>query len=188
VLFPGRHTILVLPPGTSDEPDRTAVSFVVEQGTSRMQALSVTIIGLLGALIAYFQWRTAHQRVVLDLFDRRIAVFREIEDAAKGMLNASNTSDMEKPFWAYVRAESNARFLFGQDVIGALESLRSDIADVMSLTGIERGPDSDKMIDRKYLALQNIAGFIQTKSAPLFAPYIRLDQKMPSLWWPRRSG
>jgi hypothetical protein len=154
-----------------------------------------TLIGALGAviaafaaLIAYFQWRTAHQRVVLDLFDRRIAVFREIEESAKGILVASsNASDMQKPFFAYIHAEANARFLFGQEVIVVLQALRSDIADVMAFTGIESGPDWEKLHDRKYQALQNITAFIQTKSAPLFAPYIRLDQKMPSLWWPRRN-
>jgi hypothetical protein len=151
-------------------------------------ALLGVMITAFGALIAYFQWRTAHQRVVLDLFDRRIAVFREIEEAAKGILNAQNKSDMEKPFWSFVRAEANARFLFGLDVIAALEALRSDLADVMSFTGIEHSPDSNKINDRKYQALQNIASFIQVKSAPLFAPYIRLDQKMSGLWWPRLAG
>ena len=51
--------------------------------------LGLLIAGF-GALIAYFQWRTGHQRVVLDLFDRRVAVFRQIEDAAKGMLNTAS--------------------------------------------------------------------------------------------------
>ena len=27
------------------------------------------------ALIGYFQWRTAHQRAALDLFDRRYEIF-----------------------------------------------------------------------------------------------------------------
>ena len=40
--------------------------------------LGLLIAGF-GALIAYFQWRTGHQRVVLDLFDRRVAVFRQID-------------------------------------------------------------------------------------------------------------
>jgi hypothetical protein len=146
------------------------------------------VIAAFGALIAYFQWRTAHQRVVLDLFDRRIAVFREIEEAAKGILNAQNGTEMEKPFWSFVRAEANARFLFGVDVIAALEALRSDLADAMSFTGIEQGPEYNKMNDRKHEARQNIASFIQVKSAPLFAPYIRLDQKMSGLWWQRLCG
>jgi hypothetical protein len=152
-----------------------------------MQAFVVAIIGLLGALIAYFQWRTAHQRVVLELFDRRVAVFRELEDAAKGMLNAVGRKDMEAPFWSYIRAEANARFLFGEEVIAALTRLRGDIADAMSFSEIsDDQPERQQMSDRKYRALQNIAAFLQGGSAPLFGPYIRLDQKMPGLWWPFR--
>jgi hypothetical protein len=37
------------------------------------------LIALFGAGIAYAQSRTAHQRVVLDLFDRRFKVFEETE-------------------------------------------------------------------------------------------------------------
>ena len=146
------------------------------------------VLGLLiagfGALIAYFQWRTGHQRVVLDLFDRRIAIFRKIEAAAKGMLNAGGRADMEAPFWSYIRAEADARFLFGEDVIETLVKRREDIAAVMAFSDVDHGhPGWQQLNDRKYAALQNLAAFVQNPS-PLFAPYIRLDQKMPSLWWP----
>jgi hypothetical protein len=40
-----------------------------------------TLIAAIGAAILYFQWRTAHQRAVLDLFDRRLEVFGDIEKA-----------------------------------------------------------------------------------------------------------
>jgi hypothetical protein len=49
--------------------------------------LGLVITGF-GALIAYFQWRTAHQRVVLELFERRVKVFVEFENAARDALNA----------------------------------------------------------------------------------------------------
>jgi hypothetical protein len=38
-----------------------------------------TAVSILVLLVAYSQWRTANQRVVLDLFDRRLKVFNEIE-------------------------------------------------------------------------------------------------------------
>jgi hypothetical protein len=145
--------------------------------------LGLLIAGF-GALIAYFQWRTGHQRVVLDLFDRRVAVFRQIEDAAKGMLNTASRADMEAPFWSYIRAESDARFLFGEDVIETLAKRREDIAAVMAFSELDHShPEWQQLNDRKYTALQNLAAFVQN-SSPIFAPYMRLDQKMPSLWWP----
>jgi len=37
-----------------------------------LQALSTPAIALLAVTIGVLQWRTAHQRAVLDLFDRRM--------------------------------------------------------------------------------------------------------------------
>jgi hypothetical protein len=36
-----------------------------------LQALSTPAIALLASVIGFFQWRTAHQRAVLDLFEKR---------------------------------------------------------------------------------------------------------------------
>ena len=144
------------------------------------------IIAAVGAFIAYFQWRTAHQRVVLELFDRRLAVFRKLEESAKGILDGVSRKDLEAPFWSYIEAESNARFLFGEEVITALSRLRANIADAMAFCEIgDEHPDRHNLIERHSAALQYIAAFIQN-SSPLFAPYMRLDQKMPSLGWPGR--
>jgi hypothetical protein len=37
-----------------------------------LTAISTPIIALLVAMIAFAQWRTAHQRMILDLFQRRM--------------------------------------------------------------------------------------------------------------------
>ena len=37
-----------------------------------LQALSTPAIALLAVVIGVIQWRTAHQRAVFDLFDRRM--------------------------------------------------------------------------------------------------------------------
>jgi hypothetical protein len=135
-----------------------------------------------GALIAYFQWRTSHQRVVLDLFDRRLAVFREIEASTRSILNAATRAEMADPFWRFIKAESDARFLFGMEVTAKLEEVHADVAAVMAFNEAA----DHQAIDRQHQALQNLATFIQRTAPVLFGPYIRLDQKMPSLWWPWR--
>jgi hypothetical protein len=151
-----------------------------------MNTIATTIILGFGALIAYFQWRTAHQRVVLDLFDRRREVFDQIENSTKGILNAIARKDMAEPFWAFVEAESRARFLFGKEVTAALVKVRSDIASIMAFSEIsDDHPEYEHLSNRRHQAMQNLAAYIQNTSAPLFAPYLRLDQKMPSLWWPK---
>jgi hypothetical protein len=153
---------------------------------STLIALLGVLIAGFGACIAYFQWRTVHQRIVLDLFDRRREVFDNIEEGAKGILNAVSKKDTQEPFWKFVKAESRARFFFGDEVTRALVAVRSDIASVMAFSDISvEHPEFEHLNDRKHRSLQNLAAFIQNTSGPLFAPYLRLDQKMPSLWWPK---
>ena len=146
------------------------------------------VLGGIGALIAYFQWRTAHQRVVLDLFDRRFDVFSQIEEATKGIVNATSRKEMEAPFWTYVRAEMRARFLFGTDIIELLAKHRADIAAVRAFSNIRQDhPEYQQLNDLCNEALKCLAAFVQDSSTP-FSPYMRLDQKMPSLWWQRSSS
>lgn len=151
--------------------------------TTLIAAFGVVIAGF-GALIAYFQWRTTHQRVVLDLFERRVAVFQEIENAAKAMLNAVTRKEIDSAFWSFVRAEANARFLFGAEVAIHLADRRADCAAIAAFSDVsEDHPEWRQMKERQYEALKHLADFVQN-SASLFSPYIRLDQKMPGLWWP----
>ena len=54
---------------------------------SVLQALSVLVIGSIGAYIAWQQWRTAHDRLKLDLFDLlAIMLFTNIGGQALGTL------------------------------------------------------------------------------------------------------
>jgi hypothetical protein len=144
------------------------------------------LIAGFGGLIAYFQWRTAHQRVVLDLFDRRVKVFGEIEDAARDALNAADAKSADAAFWRFVGAERNARFLFGQRLVVKLASRRADVAAIMSFRDVRPDhPEYAEMRNRESQAQKNLVAFLE-KSADEFAPYMRLDQQMPSIWWSGR--
>jgi hypothetical protein len=72
--------------------------------TQVLSALLTPTIAVLVAIIAYRQWRTAQNRLKLDLFDRRFAVY----DAARNLLSSVMTSgkakddEMEK-FLAHTR-------------------------------------------------------------------------------------
>jgi len=46
------------------------------QWTSYMSALSVPLFAACAALIAYRQWKTARDKLKLDLFDRRMALYQ----------------------------------------------------------------------------------------------------------------
>jgi hypothetical protein len=81
---------------------------------SILQALLVPTILLFGAYIAYRQWLTAHERVKLDLFDRRLAAYQRLKDAV-APINASGKVKIEDSD-RFVSAMYDMRFLFDQEM------------------------------------------------------------------------
>ncbi len=142
-----------------------------------------TLIAAGAAFIAYFQWRTAHQRVVLDLFDQRLRVFEDLESAVK---NVFSTTQVTNESWILLlNSKSRARFLFGKDVNNYIQKQIEDFAWRMSYTDqtIDQSPrERDALIEEKHEVLNRIIAFAKD-AEPLFSPYMKLDQKMPSAWW-----
>jgi hypothetical protein len=85
------------------------------------------------------------------------------------------------------QVKGKARFLFGDDVNFYLKGRIADCALLMSMTDEVINARSERerhaLIDKKSDALMRIASF-QDEAPPIFAPYMRLTQKMPSAWLP----
>jgi hypothetical protein len=83
-------------------------------------------IAFIVAVIAFLQWATARQKVVLDLFDKRFAVYDELRNAIDRNLTqpSGNFEEIAK----FAGAAARAQFLFGPDVTDFLESRRKDLA------------------------------------------------------------
>jgi len=150
-----------------------------------LQSWVLAAVAVFGALIAYFQWRTAHQRVVLDLFDRRVRVF-ELAASACGSVISSGKASIESLRMMH-EAMGNARFLFGEDVNSYLKKLIEDFAFLHSFTDdVIRDHPAEQhqgLWDRKHRALTKI-GEYQNEATAIFVPYMHLAQKMPSTWLP----
>lgn len=150
-----------------------------------LQQWTLAAIAALGLLIAYFQWRTAHQRVVLDLFDRRYQTFELAERSLANIVSSPklNVEDLQNLH----QAKGKARFLFGDDVNTYLKERIEDCAFMRSFTdeAIKGHPEAQRqtLTDKRYAAVVRITDF-QKVAPPIFAPYMLLDQKMPSTWLP----
>lgn len=140
-------------------------------------------IAIIGALIAYFQWRTAHQRIVLDLFEKRFETCEQIRKAlveyAQGL---QVTGDTLK---TYIKAQNRAKFLFGNDVTNFLEGSFKDLVTVNVFRPLHPVPTEEYAQQQRDLheadkRLIRVLSGLET----LVIPYMRLDQKMPSIWWP----
>jgi hypothetical protein len=87
--------------------------------TQVLSALLTPTIAVIVAIIAYLQWRTAQNRLKLDLFDRRFAVY----DAARNLLSSVITSGKAKEdemlkFLAHTR---EAKWLFNDEIAEYLD-------------------------------------------------------------------
>lgn len=146
---------------------------------SVLQALAVPAIGILAAVIGFFQWRTAHQKLAVDLFDRRWDTYTAIRKALNPVVREGSAKDED--YWNYVRASDRADFLFGDDVaqflkgiteaMAWLSSFRESLADTSH-------PDRQKLIEAKYKHFKTVTDFY-TKAPPIFSRYMRIDQKLP---------
>lgn len=82
--------------------------------TAYSQALLIPIVTVLGLLIAWRQWRTARNKLKLDLFDRRFAVY----DTARTFLGSIATSGKvhEDELTKFMVGTREARWLLNPEI------------------------------------------------------------------------
>jgi hypothetical protein len=137
------------------------------------------LLAAFAAMIAYFQWRTAHQRIVLDLFDRRVQVLEDIEEIIRNINRTTDVSnDDMRLFW---KARAKAGFLFGPDINDYLMvRLLDDLAwrNTFDDSTINTSQERQELLHKKYEILKRISRFSK-EVVPLFEPYMKLDHAFP---------
>ncbi|QKK28598.1 hypothetical protein FE844_002965 [Rhizobium indicum] len=92
-----------------------------------LQALLTPAIAVAVGVIAFMQWRTAHQKVVLDLFDRRLAIVNEVNATISYALSENGNLVSINAAMRLYDCEAKSLFLFGSAVVGVIEEIRQDI-------------------------------------------------------------
>lgn len=144
--------------------------------TTYLSAFSVPAIAVLGAAIAYRQWRTAQNKLKLDLFEKRFAVY----DAARRLLASVLTSGKvrdEEMFKCFV-ATREAKWLLSDQVAHYLDKvLRHRLLELQALDaeleGVPVGPDRSANV-KKQTEIKNWLGLQFDALDENFAPYLRL--------------
>ncbi|WP_155737525.1 hypothetical protein [Agrobacterium tumefaciens] len=83
------------------------------------QLFGTLAIGGVAGVIAWRQWRTAQDKVKLDLFDRRFAVFMDARRLVSEAVALGKITDQNLPNEVIARG----RFLFGDEVLAKLGEL-----------------------------------------------------------------
>lgn len=139
-----------------------------------LAASATLLVGIMVAIVSYRQWRTAHQKLVLDTFAHRLKVYQDLRLIVDDAVLLANPTDKELLLRIH-RLSQEAAFLFGEDVTGPLRQLEMivmqvELAAVLAL-GDKTGSSSG-------------TGELRTKAVDLIGtiatamrPYMRMDQR-----------
>jgi hypothetical protein len=134
------------------------------------------------AMVGYYQWRTAEQKAVLDLFDRRHEIYQVVIDSVVQMTRNSLGFDANQER-EFVLAKGRAYFFFGDDVEEYLQQLWGDILTVQAADSVLGTPGNHAQeLQRRSVAFQRIADFHKV-GRPLFGKYMRFSQTVPPKLW-----
>ncbi|MDJ1633195.1 hypothetical protein [Rhizobium rhizogenes] len=147
-----------------------------------MNAWATTIISGLVLIVAFMQWRTAHQKVILDLFNRRMAVYEKLGRSMRLMNVSAKVSDDSNRL--FLEAQAEATFVFGRDIHEYLRELWLIFVDSRTLTR-DNGYNSTVTTAQQVKLMRTVSDFYN-KGPDRFAPYMRMDQKLcrnPAQWF-----
>lgn len=154
-----------------------------------MNAGATTIISFLILVVAFMQWRTAHKKVVLDLFDRRWRCYMAILDASRNLLNGTPDSGLVITLG---RAANEASFLFGNDVVDCLNRVQKVASTLSAAEVVIRNTDNPQhqlWLDRKHEGVMQVLAFFDDFPR-LCEPYMRMAEKQvrtPAEWFRNRN-
>jgi hypothetical protein len=143
-----------------------------------IQAVTTFVLGIVAGFIAWRQWRTSRDRIVLDLFERRFQVFQEL---TRAISDAFHKPHVGVPDLAnFDGATERARFLFGPEVHSYLIEVRRHLVDLIAMgrsladmpDGAQRTRAENKISD----ALNEMHVFYGNL-ADLVTPYLRIGTR-----------
>lgn len=145
-----------------------------------LSALAVPAIALLALVVGVAQWRTAQQRAVLDVFDKRWEVHTKIREVLSKVFRDGTVND--DTLRSFLRATDGASFLFGSKVNVYLGLLYDALAHHQAAEEEMKNPSSEearlKAIKSKSEHFLKIADSF-TKLPKLLDPYLRMHQRVP---------
>ncbi len=134
------------------------------------------------AWIAHKQWETAYQRIGLDLFERRMAVYDAMRSVVQEILREGRADTAT--FFRYVQATDRLAMLFGDEVVRYSDATRNRINQLgyhstMVKAGLEGQPVEGYQthVQKQSDYMTELSKFFE-EFPPLIAPYVRMTQRL----------
>lgn len=154
-----------------------------------MQALLTPTVAGFAVYVAWRQHRTAQEKLRLDLFEKRWAVYVALRDFLSVVLRRA-TIDIED-LRAFTLGAAQAQFLFGQGINDYLAEVKRQANELRTtnifLDGkLPAGMTRESVAERNAAHLQWLVDQVDGGGAAnRFAPYLGFGEPRPRPWWRR---
>ena len=142
-------------------------------------ALATLCVGMVVATIAYRQWRTAHEKVMLDLFDRRFKIHERYQECLIKLFTTDGNLVGSQTRFALQLLWSESRFLFGPEVPDYIKRTMKMIVEWEQAS--KRIAESDgslrDVLSQKASKLDEDLTAAHREFSDLLMPYLKMDQR-----------
>jgi hypothetical protein len=118
------------------------------------------------------QWRTAKDKLLLDLFDKRFAVYDELRAVVGRQMGGGPDPNA---LFDFTQAASRANFLFGSEIQTLLAKTRIDLLNEVAVRDYPR-PVSDALEAEHVARMERLRNFFKDFDE-LVPPYMNHHQK-----------
>ena len=136
-------------------------------------AVITFVIGLIASYIAFNQYKVAHAKLKLDLFEKRYAIFEETWKFLSGVIQGDNASD--PPIHPIMNLAPQASFLFGKDIEEYISLAHSNRIE-LARTERQIQPSNSEAIDRNAHLMNWFYNEASSGVKAVFSPYLDFDK------------
>ena len=145
--------------------------------TQIMTALLTPMIAGIAILIAYRQWKTAHEKLKFDRFDRRFAVY----DTARNLLGSIITTGIKKDtLFEFDAGTREAKWLLNDEIVNYLQKELGDKAyELKTLIDVLNSLSNEEERKRNIKKQTELKKWFLAQYSVLdqkFAPFLKLKQ------------
>ena len=144
--------------------------------TTYLAALLTPTVAILGALIAYRQWRLAQNKLKLDLFDRRLSVYEAARTLVASIITSGKAKDEE--VFKFMVATREAKWLLNDSVAQYLDKeLYHKAIDLQTLAAELEGVPVGEVRTKNVRAQAEIKKWLLAQFEVLderFSPFLQL--------------
>ncbi|MGP1358171.1 hypothetical protein [Roseicyclus sp.] len=154
------------------------MSFEAVHWTEWLSALGPAIIAAIVAFIAYRQWRLAQETLREKLFDRRLALFKDVHLITSELLQIGDPE--RTAVYRLQAAWQTSKFLFGPEISDYIQKLIDSVIELQSLEAEYEASSANGDFERirQALASKKVWLFAQpSRMFEVFAPYLQFTMK-----------